>query len=93
MKREESSELCSGHVNHGLALGDNAPPPDGGRVVHEQVQNAVVKGTAGSVVAADSVDVEDTAPDGGWGWVVAWAGFVIWVRLKECETKHFKFVL
>ena len=23
---------------------------------------------------------EDSAPDGGWGWLVTLAGFVIWVR-------------
>ena len=83
MTWEEASELCGGHVNPCLPLGDTTPSPDGGRMVHEEVQNAVVKGRAGSTVAAESVDVEDTAPDGGWGWVVACAGFVMFVRLRR----------
>lgn len=82
MKLTAAPDLCGSRVNPGLPQGYNANTPDANKRVHEDVRNALMKNKTGSFVEAERVDIEDTAPDGGWGWVIAFAGFVTWVRLK-----------
>ncbi|MPC85650.1 hypothetical protein E2C01_080432 [Portunus trituberculatus] len=45
-------------------------------------QKAVSKSKIESFGVEEEMDMEDTAPDGGWGWVVAWASFVTWVSFQ-----------
>lgn len=38
---------------------------------------------AEEALLGESISEESCAPDGGWGWMVTLAAFVIWVRLKQ----------
>ncbi|XP_063874893.1 monocarboxylate transporter 9-like isoform X2 [Scylla paramamosain] len=75
MKLEGVPVLCNGHINPGLATGDTDISFDFSKKVIEDFQ----KDKAENLVAAkQTVGVEYTAPDGGWGWVIAIAAFATW---------------
>ena len=75
MEVEGPPKLYGGHVNRGLNIEDDIFSRDADIKLHRDSHNAAVLGKA----EEEKVDDEDTAPDGGWGWVVAGAGFTTWV--------------
>ncbi|XP_063886780.1 monocarboxylate transporter 13-like isoform X2 [Scylla paramamosain] len=71
-------ELCSSCVKLGSAERDADHSPGAG-TNEQNAQNATAKSKTEGSAVDEEMDMEDAAPDGGWGWVVAWASFVTWV--------------
>ena len=86
MEVEGPPKLYGGHVNRSLIIEDIFSR-DADIKLHRDSHNAAVLGKAESLVVEEKVDNEDTAPDGGWGWVVAGAAFTTWVSLKKSKDR------